>query len=437
MSQQQHRRVVVTGMGINTPIGDTLDAFYTNLIAGKSAISNWKFMANPNVYSKVGGDLSEYDDEAKVRSFEGVLPPAIHKRLRQLCKKAPFSTKISALVSADAWVDAGLAGLEDKLDPTRRATLIGGHNLNERYFASNYETFLDEPDYIDSMAALLMLDTDHAGTVSEVLGNKGAAYTLGGACASANVALRNALDEIRHHDHDLALVVGPVLDFSQMGPHAMALMGAITFTSFNDRPTEASRPYDLHREGFVPSHGAACLVLEELGHALERGARIYGEVLGCTSTSDGSHLPSPSTEGQARTVTRLLKRCGVTPEQVDYVCAHATSTPLGDLSEVNALRQVFGDHARKLKINAPKSMLGHTCWSAPAVETVAGLLQMKHGRLHPSINIEELDPAVGDLDVCANAPVDHQIEIMLKNSFGFGGLNCCSLFRRFDINKSL
>lgn len=433
MSPQQ-KRIVVTGMGINTPIGDTLDEFYKNLIAGKSAISKWKYMKNPEVYSKVGGDLSEYDAKARVKGMKDALPPDLHKRLRQLVKKAPFSTKLSAIVAVDAWKDAGLVELADKLDPTRRATLIGGHNLNERYFSSNYETFLDEPDYIDSMAALLMLDTDHAGTVSEVLGNQGAAYTLGGACASANIGLRSAIDEIRHHDHDVAVLVGPVLDFSQMGPHAMALMGAITFQSFNETPEQASRPYDLKREGFVPSHGAACLVLEELGHAMERGAKIYGEVLGCTSTSDGSHLPSPSPEGQARTVTRLLKNNGMKPEDVDFVCAHATSTPLGDISELKAIKSVFGDHAYKLKINAPKSMLGHTCWSAPAVETVAGLLQMKHGKLHPSINIEELDPAV-DLDVCANEAVDHEIDVMLKNSFGFGGLNCCALFKRFDPNS--
>ena len=196
-------------------------------------------------------------------------------------------------------------------------------------------------------------------------------------------------------------------------------------------PTKASRPYDTKREGFVPSHGAACLVLEELGHALARGARIYAEVLGCTSTSDGSHLPAPSTEGQARTITRLLKRCGITPEQVDFVCAHATSTPLGDLSEVNALRSVFGDHVRKLKINAPKSMLGHTCWAAPTVETVAAILQMRDGRLHRSINIDELDPEV-DLDVCREGPVTHNVRTFMKNSFGFGGINCVSLFRKVD-----
>ncbi|MCA9692379.1 MAG: beta-ketoacyl-[acyl-carrier-protein] synthase family protein [Myxococcales bacterium] len=420
-------------MGINTPIGDELDTFYSNLIAGKSAITRWKWIKNDAVYSKVGGDLSEYDHKDKLARLKKLLPAEVHRRLRLLCKKAPFSTRISALVASDAWIDAGLDTIKD-LDPTRCATLIGGHNLNEKYLIDNYETFQDEPDFIDSLAALLMLDTDHAGTVSEVLGFQGACFTMGGACASANVALRTAIDEIRHHDHQVAMVVGSVLDFSPMGVHAMAMMGAITIHSFNETPDKASRPYDIKREGFVPSHGAGALVLEDLDHALARGARIYAEVLGCTSTSDGCHLPSPSTEGQARTLERLLRRNRVRPEDVDYVSAHATSTPLGDASEVNALKKVFGDHAYKLKINAPKSMLGHTCWSAPAVETIGALLQFEPRKLHPSINIEEMDPEI-DLDVCPNEPVDHEIQIMVKNSFGFGGLNCCALYQRFDPNS--
>jgi 3-oxoacyl-(acyl-carrier-protein) synthase len=428
----EQKRIVITGLGINTPIGDDLGTFYSNLLAGKSAISRWKWMKNEAVYSKVGGDLSEYDVKAKLQRLAGKIPGDMHKRARVLCNKAPFSTCLSVLCAADAWLDAGLG---EGGDPTRRAVLVGGHNLNERYFAGNYETFLhEEPDYIDSMAALHMLDTDHAGSVSEMLGWQGSAYTMGGACASANVALRSGIDEIRHHDHDVAMVVGPVLDFSQMGVHAMALLGAITYESYNDTPEKASRPYDKAREGFVPSHGAGVLVLEELGHALRRGARIYAEVLGCTATSDGCHLPSPSTDGQARTLERLLRRCEVRPDEIDFICAHATSTPLGDLSELNAIRRVFGDHAKKLKINAPKSMLGHTCWSAPAVETVAALLQMQGKKLHPSINIDELDPEV-DLDVCANVAVDHEIQLMVKNSFGFGGLNCCALYRRFDASK--
>ena len=427
-SPNSNKRIVVTGMGINTPIGDSLDLFYDNLIAGKSAITRWKFFDTAGVYSKIGGDLSGYNVKAKIGDLSASLPSAMHKRMRKLVKKAPFSTQFSCLVAADAWADAGLT---EELDPLRCATLIGGHNLGERFILREYDTFLDEPDYINNHAALLMLDTDHAGSVSEVLGWKGAAYTMGGACASSNIALRNAIDEIKYHDHDVAMVVGGILDYSDMGLHAMALLGAITVESFNDEPHRASRPYDTAREGFVPCHGAAALVLEDLDHALARGARIYGEVLGAVSTSDGSHLPSPSPDGQARTIEKLLRVAGVRPTDVNFVCAHATSTPLGDLSEVRALKRVFGDHAYHLKINAPKSMLGHCCWSAPAVETVAGLLQMSRGKLHPSVNIENMDPEV-DLDVCPNVAQDFEVRVMLKNSFGFGGLNCCALYRPFD-----
>jgi 3-oxoacyl-(acyl-carrier-protein) synthase len=267
--------------------------------------------------------------------------------------------------------------------------------------------------------------------VGEVLGIKGSIYTMGGACASGNVALRNAVDELRYHDYDVAVVLGAAMEYAPMDLHAMALMGAISFQSFNDEPTRASRPFDTAREGFVPSHGTGILVVERRDHALARGARIHAEVLHVTAMSDGNHLPQPSEEGQIRTMTRALRGAGVTPEEVDFVSAHATSTPLGDLTEIRSIKRVFGKHAKKLKINAPKSMLGHTCWSAPTVEAVAAILQMNRGTLHPSINIDSLDPEV-DLDVCANEPVKHEVRTLLKNSFGFGGINCCALFRRWE-----
>ncbi|MEE9382331.1 MAG: beta-ketoacyl-[acyl-carrier-protein] synthase family protein [Nannocystaceae bacterium] len=425
----QTRRVVITGLGINTPLGDDLDTYYEKLISGTSAVTRWKFHDNPDVYSKVGGDLSEYDFRAKLARLQSIVPDLMHKRVRQLCKKAPMSTRISMLCALDAWIDAGLVGLDG--DASRRSVIVGGHNLNERYTTDNYRTFLAEPDYIDSMAAVLMLDTDHAGSVSEVLGWHGAAFTVGGACASGNVALRSAVDDIRHHGQDLAMLVGPVLDFSAMGVHSMAMMGAISIESFNDAPTLASRPYDVRREGFVPSHGAGALVVEELEHAKRRGATIYAEIMGCVATSDGCHQPSPSVDGQARTISRLLRECDIPPTEIDFVSAHATSTPLGDISEIQAIKRAFGKAAHGLKINAPKSILGHTCWSAPVVETVAALLQMKHGRLHGSVNIDELDPQV-DLDVCANGPVELEVRVLLKNSFGFGGINCCALFAHPD-----
>ena len=154
-------------------------------------------------------------------------------------------------------------------------------------------------------------------------------------------------------------------------------------------------------------------------------------MLGAAANSDGNHLPQPSAEGQRRVMTRLLAECGVRPTEVDYINAHATSTPLGDLTELQSIKQVFGDHAYELKLNAPKSMLGHTCWAAPVVETVAAVLQMREGRLHQSINIDDLDPAV-DLDVCRDGPVKHRVRTLMKNSFGFGGINCVSLLRSVE-----
>ena len=425
-------RIVVTGLGINVPIGDTLDSYFDSLMAGKSALCRWKFTDTSGIYSKVGGDLSDYDHDAKLAALRGVLPDDMHKRMRKILKRAPWSTKLSMLCASDAWINAGLSHEgSHAIDPTRMAVIVGGHNLNKNYEHVNYLQFTKEPDYIDSQASLSALDTDHAGSVGEVLGALGPAYTVGGACASANVGLRSGADEILHHDCDVAVVVGAVFDYAPMDLHAMALMGAISFQSFNDEPTKASRPYDTRREGFVPSHGAGVVIIERLSHALARGATIHAELMGVATMSDGSHLPSPSVDGQSRTMLRLMDNAGIKPEQIDYVSAHATSTPLGDLTELNSIKKTFGAHAKKLKLNAPKSMLGHTCWSAPTVETVAAILQMQRGWLHPSINIDSLDPEV-DLDVCANERTQHEITYMLKNSFGFGGINCCALYKKFD-----
>ncbi|MBW2464939.1 MAG: beta-ketoacyl-[acyl-carrier-protein] synthase family protein [Deltaproteobacteria bacterium] len=351
----------------------------------------------------------------------------MYRRLRKLVTKAPWSTKLSMLMAVDGYLDAGLDKAD--FDERKMATLVAGHNINFNYQYENRIQYAEEPDWMDGMLALTGLDTDHAGSISEALQMKGPAYTMGSACASGNHTLRAAIDEIRYHGVDVAMVVGAVLDFSPVELHAMALLGAITFESFNDDPEHASRPYDTAREGFVPSHGGGALVLEDWDSAIARGAKIYAEIIGVEANSDGNHLPSPSEEGQTFLMKHLLDVCDLKPEQIDYVSAHATSTPLGDRTEHQSIKNVFGDHAKKLKINAPKSLLGHTCWAAPVVETVAVILQMRAGQLHPSINIDNLDPEI-DLDVCrGDKPIDHQIEFCLKNSFGFGGINCVSILR--------
>jgi 3-oxoacyl-(acyl-carrier-protein) synthase len=422
-------RIVVTGMSINTPLGDTLEDFTAGLMAGRSAIRRWQAFPSDRVYSKIGGDLSRYDIAGKLASFAERIPADVYKRLRKLASRGPWSTRLSALLAVDGWLDAGLFAAD--YDPDLQAIIVAGHNINALYQYNTRIQFEEEPDFIDGMTSLYSLDTDHAGTVSEILQARGPIYTMGAACASGNAALRAAVDEIRHHGAQVAMVLGAVLEFAPIDVHAMALMGAISYESFNDEPERASRPYDVRREGFVPAHGGATLVLEELSAAKRRGARIYAEVLGVEAGSDGNHLPQPSDEGQARVMRRALTAAGIRADEVDYINAHATSTPLGDLTELASIKAVFGKHAARLKINAPKSMLGHTCWAAPTVETVAALLQMQAGRLHRSINIDELDPAV-DLDICREGPVDHRIRILMKNSFGFGGINCVGIFRRFE-----
>ena len=417
--------VAVTGMAINTPIGDTLNGFLDALLAGRSAISQWRVFDVSGIYSKVGADLSGYAVRAKAAQLEQALPPEIAQRLRRLIGRVPWSTGLSMLLAADAWLDCGLAA--DTVDLDRVAVVIAGHNINARYAFDNHAQFAEEPDFIDGMMALHSLDTDHAGCVSELLRARGAIYTVGAACASGNAALRAACDEVLHHGADAAIVVGAVLDFATVDLHAMALMGAISIESFNERPEQASRPYDTGREGFVPAHGGGALVIERADRARRRGARVWADILAVESGSDGNHLPQPSEEGQTRVMRHVLQAAGLAPEQIDYVNAHATSTPVGDVTELRSINQVFGAHAKRLKINATKSMLGHTCWAAPTVESVAAILQMNAGMLHPSINIDSLDPRV-DLDVCASGPVPHQIQYMMKNSFGFGGINSVSIF---------
>jgi 3-oxoacyl-(acyl-carrier-protein) synthase len=420
-------------MSINTPLGDTLDGFLEGLLAGRSALSNWKQLDTSRIYSKVGADLSDYDIAGKIRSYEGRLPAEVLKRLRKIVKTAPWSTQLTMLMTLDGYLDAGLfdAVAKGVVDPTRVAGIVAGHNINFNYQYQGRLQFAEEPDYMDSMLALTGLDTDHAGSISELLPLKGPLYTIGAACASGNNALRLAIDEVRYHDVDVAVVTGAVLDFSPVELHAMALMGAITYQNFTTEPQRASRPYDTRREGFVPAHGGGTLIVEPLDSALARGAKIYAELLGVEANSDGNHLPQPSEEGQSRLMVKLLKMTGVAPEQIDYINAHATSTPLGDITEVRSIKRVFGPHAYKLKVNATKSMLGHTCWSAPVVESVAAILQMNANKLHPSINVDDLDPEV-DLDICRGRVVEHPIRYVMKNSFGFGGINSVAIFKKYE-----
>jgi 3-oxoacyl-(acyl-carrier-protein) synthase len=425
-------RIAVTGMSINTPLADDLNGHLAALLEGRSAVGRWRAFDDNRIYSKIAGDLSSYDIDAKTKLLTRTLPAAVADRIARLIARSPWSVKLSVLLALDAYLDAGLPIPEGGTDQI--SVIVGGHNINSRYHHDNGAIFADEPDYIDGSYAVHLYDTTHVGCISEALQIKGSGFTVGGACASGGFALRAGLDELRHHDVGAVLVVGAVYDSAPIDMHAMALINALSTESFNDNPTRASRPFDTRREGFVPSHGGAALLLERLDLAERRRARIYAEVLGVETASDASHLPHPSEEGEARAMRRVLKACQLEPQDVDYVNGHFTSTPLGDIAEVRAIKRVFGEHARRLKVNATKSMLGHTMAASFLVEAVGAILQMRVGRLHPTINIDELDPAV-DLDVCSGEVVNWPVRRLMKNSFGFGGLNASAVFARYESPK--
>src|SRR5256712_3884328 len=267
------RRVVITGMAINTPLGDTPQSVLDGLLAGRSALTRWQAVDTSKIYCKVGADLSSYDIAAKVASFEGRVSEEVAKRLRRLTAKAPWSTRLTLLMALDGAMDAGL--LDGGLDLTDVAAIVAGHNINLNYPYENRLPVEQGTDFLDSKPLLPGLDTDHVGRVSELLGIKGPIYTVGAACASANTALRCGGDEIRHHGVDAVGGTGAVLEFSPIELHAMALMGAISYASFNDAREEGSRPYDVRRDGFVPAHGGRAPGIELVEAGRPRGRTGY------------------------------------------------------------------------------------------------------------------------------------------------------------------
>ena len=416
-------------MATINPLGDTLDGYVDNLLAGVSGVKRWESLDVSQIACKVGGDIGDYDCGRALSRFETDLGETRYKKIRKLFRTATFSSRTGILCSLGAYRDAGLFG--ETVDPYRIGTIVGGHNFNSKYLFDNGIQFQEEPEFIDALCGVEGIDPSIPGLITESLEIYGPSFTVGGACASGNLAMRIAFNDILLGECDISLVTGAIFDMCTADIHASEFIGAVsTEKEFMEHPERASRPFDSRRDGFVYSHGAGCLVLESLEGAQARGARIYAEVLGVKANANGNHLPQPNADKQAHLIKDLLDSCGVRPEEVDFVNCHATGTPVGDVEEIDAIKQAFGPHAYDLKLNAPKSMLGHTCWAAPIVETIGGIMQMHRGELHPTINVDEIDPAV-DLDVCSEGRVKHRIDLMLKNSFGFGGLNSCSLIKSF------
>jgi 3-oxoacyl-(acyl-carrier-protein) synthase len=422
------KRIVVTGMGVVTPIGDTPDKFYKNLLSGKSAIDIVRSQDMSKVEAKIGGDLGDYDFKSRLEQIRTLIPEKKFRQIRKIIKSAPFSTKLTIISALNATIDAGIVNTAQD-DPDNVAIVVGGHNMNGDYISRNVHQFDEEPEYIDPLFCVHVYDTDMAASIAESLQVTGPMYTTGGACASAGIALRHGINEIVTGDCHTALVGGGNLAYSAIGYQGLVMIDAISYRTYNNEPQRASRPFDTKREGFVPSHGSAFLVIEELEHALERGADIYAEIGGVAVGNDANHLANPSISGQVKTMKKAISIAGLKPEDIGYVNAHATSTPLGDKTEIESIQTLFAYNSH-LKVNATKSMTGHTGWTSHIVELIATIMQMNNSRLHPSINIEELDPAI-TVDVCSGSACEHTFDFALKNSFGFGGINCSTVIKKY------
>lgn len=414
-------------MGIVSPIGESVDAARQSLLAGRSGITRWKEESAAS-YSKIGGDLGEFDLKAHLACIGQTYPPSMVKRAYKLLRRSPLSTRLTAAAAMQAVTDAKLCpsgnGLTESaaITPTRFGHLLAGHNLHSPYIYQNVIQHHHEPEHIDPLYGIMYLDTDVLAVISELLNLQGPNQSVGGACASGNLALLTALDQLRAGRADAILVSGGASPIGPVTRQGWAMLGALSMQSFNDRPQEASRPFDAQREGFVPSEAAAAIVLETEASASARGAHIYATLLGASSACNVSRLPHPDPAAQARVMREALADAGLQPEQINYINAHATSTPAGDVAEVAAIKTVLGDHAYRIPVNATKSMVGHCLTSAAIVELVATVIQMQHGFVHPTINLTDPDPAL-DLDFVPGTARAHQIEYALSNAFGFGGLN--------------
>jgi 3-oxoacyl-(acyl-carrier-protein) synthase len=417
--------VVITGMGIVTTVGDSLDRYFDALVTGRSGIGLWK--RGDQRYAKIGADMSDFDIHHHFDRNAGTYPPDLVQAARRLLRSTPLSGRLTTIAALQAFVDAGFVSSAGETD--RLAHVLGGHNLNMRYIYENSLVHHAEPDYIDPLYGLMVFDTDVLATISELLSVRGPSFSVGTACASGGAAALAGLDLLRAGRADVVVVTGAALDLDAAVLDGWALMNALSFESFNADPTRASRPFDARREGFVPSEGAGAIVIESVAHARLRGARVYAELLGASCTSDASRLPKPHLEGQVNVMRNALRDAHVDCGDVDYVNAHATSTPLGDASEVGAIKTVFGHHAYEIPVNSTKSIIGHCLTSAGIIEIVATVLQMRHGVVHPTINQEEPDPEL-DLDFVPNEARDYRMNVAISNSFGFGGLNACVVLGR-------
>lgn len=410
------RRVVVTGLGCVSPVGNTVAQAWANVLAGKSGIGLITKFDASSFACKIAGEVRDFQVESYIGSKEArTMDTFIH-----------FGIAAASQAVADADLPT-LEALPDELS-TRIGCLMGSGIGGLPMIESVHADFLQRgarrisPFFVPATIVNML-----AGQVAIHFGFKGPNLAIVSACTTGLHCIGEAGRMIEYGDADVMLAGGSEATVSPLGIGGFAAMRALS--TRNDDPHTASRPWDRDRDGFVLGEGAGVMVLEEYEHAKSRGARIYAELAGFGMSGDAGHMTAPNLDGPRRAMVGALRNAGVNVDQVDYLNAHGTSTPLGDLNESNAIKAALGDQAKKVVVNSTKSMTGHLLGGAGGIESVFTVLALHHQKSPPTINIFNQDPEC-DLDYCANVARDMKIDVALKNNFGFGGTNGSLVFKR-------
>jgi 3-oxoacyl-[acyl-carrier-protein] synthase II len=410
------RRVVVTGLGCVSPVGNTVADAWASLLAGRSGIA-------PITRFDTSAFSVKFAGEVKGLELDAYIPP---KEARAMDTFIHYGIVAAMQAVADAGLPTGEA-LRDEQAERIGCVIgsgIGGLPLIEDTHA---ELTARGPRRISPFFVPASIINMISGHVSMRLGFKGPNLAVVTACTTGLHSIGEAGRLIEYGDADVMVAGGSEATVSPLGVGGFAAMRALS--TRNDDPAAASRPWDKDRDGFVLGEGAGVLVLEEYEHAKKRGARIYAELSGYGMSADAGHMTAPNMDGPRRAMVHALRNAGVNADQVQYLNAHGTSTPLGDVNETNAIKAAMGDHAHKIMVSSTKSMTGHLLGGAGGIESVFTVLALHHQKIPPTINLHTPDPEC-DLDYCANTARDARIDVAVKNNFGFGGTNGTLVFKR-------
>ncbi|CAM3435011.1 MULTISPECIES: beta-ketoacyl-ACP synthase II [Saccharibacillus] len=412
--EQQHR-VVVTGMGVVTSLGKDVETFWNSLLAGKSGVSKIESFDVSEYPTQIAAEIHDFNPEDYVE--------------RKEARKMDRYVQFAYAASTQALQDSGLK-IGDTVEAERIGVIVGSGIGGLGTWEDQFTTLLQKgPKRVSPFFIPMMIANMGSGDVSIKLGAKGPNTSVVTACATGTHSIGDSFKLIARGDADAMICGGAEATIRPTGLAGFCAMRAMS--TRNDDPSKASRPFDKERDGFIMGEGAGVFVLESLEHAEARGARIYAEVVGYGLSADAHHMTDPDPDGAARCMKMALKSAGLQPEDLDYINAHGTSTPAGDLSETKAVKMALGDHAYKVAVSSTKSMTGHLLGAAGGVEAVICALSLDNQIMAPTINIENPDEAC-DLDYVPNTARKAELNVVMSNSFGFGGHNASVILKKFE-----